>query len=113
MKELVEYIARSLVDNPDRVEVTEHTSGGRTIVNLRVGAGDMGRVIGKQGRIAQAIRNLLKVAAVGNHSGRGSDGQPVLTIATIDEAMEPAGLPQDEREVEEEAQQGEEQKEEL
>ena len=64
MKELVEYIAKSMVMDPDAVEVTERRS--RHAVNLRliVAQEDMGRVIGKQGRMANAMRTLLHVAAV-------------------------------------------------
>ena len=63
MKELVEYIAKSLVQYPDEVEVIEEPEGRKTIIHLHVAREDMGKVIGKQGRIAQAIRTLLKVAA--------------------------------------------------
>lgn len=80
MKELVEYIAKSLVDQPDAVDVTESRGQGRTIVNLKVAQEDMGKVIGKQGRIAQAIRTLLKVAA--SH-GSGNGAQPVLVIGAV------------------------------
>ena len=64
MKELVEYIARSLVDDPASVEVTETETGSSAIVlELRVAPDDMGRVIGKSGRVANAIRALLRVVA--------------------------------------------------
>jgi len=63
MKELIEFIARSLVDNPDQVAVTEEDAGDHLIFHLSVAETDMGRVIGKQGRIANAMRTLLKVAA--------------------------------------------------
>lgn len=63
MKELVEYLARSLVDEPDAVEVEEEPDGDRVIYHLYVADNDMGKVIGKQGRIANAMRDLLKVAA--------------------------------------------------
>ena len=63
MKELIEYVARSLVDHPDDVVVQERASGYRVVYHLTVHEEDMGRVIGKQGRIAQAMRTLLKVAA--------------------------------------------------
>lgn len=63
MKELAEYIARSLVDNPDDVEVREFVSGRRVDLELSVAKDDMGRVIGKRGRVANAIRALLRVAA--------------------------------------------------
>lgn len=63
MKELVEFVARSVVDDPDSVRVTE-TSGERTLIlELRVAESDMGKVIGKEGRVAEAMRTLLKVAA--------------------------------------------------
>lgn len=63
MKELVEVIAKSLVENPDEVMVTEKQSGRTTVIELKVAAGDMGKVIGKQGRIAKAIRAVVKAAA--------------------------------------------------
>ena len=63
MKELAEYIARSLVDNPDEVDVREFVSGRRVDLELSVAKDDMGRVIGKRGRVANAIRALLRVAA--------------------------------------------------
>ncbi|NCC80749.1 MAG: KH domain-containing protein [Clostridia bacterium] len=63
MKELVEYIAKSLVDSPEAVTVTE-VEGDRSIVlELRVSPEDMGKVIGKQGRIAKAIRTVTKAVA--------------------------------------------------
>ncbi|HHW22512.1 MAG TPA: KH domain-containing protein [Clostridiaceae bacterium] len=64
MKELLEKIARSLVDNPDEVSVTEVDNGNSLILELRVAEEDMGKVIGKQGRIAKAIRVVMKAAAV-------------------------------------------------
>ena len=68
MKELVEIIAKALVDNPDEVSVTERTESvsGRDIIKieLHVAEGDMGRVIGKKGRIAKAIRQVVNAAAV-------------------------------------------------
>ena len=64
MKELVEYIAKSLVSNPEEVKVTEETEEGRVILRLEVAPEDKGKVIGRQGRVAQAIRALLRVAAV-------------------------------------------------
>ncbi|HEY5640182.1 MAG TPA: KH domain-containing protein [Dehalococcoidia bacterium] len=64
MKELIEYMARAIVDNPDEVEVTEEDGGDHIIYRLKVAEEDMGRVIGKQGRIANAMRALLKVAAI-------------------------------------------------
>ena len=62
-KELVEVIAKALVDNPDEVVVTEKGSGKNITVELHVAADDMGKVIGKQGRIAKAIRSVVKAAS--------------------------------------------------
>jgi predicted RNA-binding protein YlqC (UPF0109 family) len=63
MKDLVEYKARSLVDDPESVRVDEEWRGDRVILHLEVADTDKGKVIGKQGRIANAMRTLLKVAA--------------------------------------------------
>ena len=63
MKELVEVIAKSLVDYPDEVEVSEKETRKAIVVELKVAPSDMGKVIGKQGRIAQAIRAVVKAAA--------------------------------------------------
>lgn len=63
MVELVSAIAKSLVENPDAVEVTEAESNGTTVLQLKVASDDMGKVIGKQGRIAKAIRTVVKAAA--------------------------------------------------
>ncbi len=63
MKELVEIIAKSLVDYPDKVVVTETENERTILVELRVDPSDMGKVIGKQGRIAKAIRSVVKAAA--------------------------------------------------
>ena len=63
MKDLVEVIAKALVDNPDEVVVTEKTEGRNITVELHVAASDMGKVIGKQGRIAKAIRSVVKAAS--------------------------------------------------
>ena len=63
MKELVEYIARSLVDNPDEVNVTEVEGEKSIVLELRVAQVDMGKVIGKQGKIAKAIRTLTRATA--------------------------------------------------
>ena len=64
MKELIEYIAKALVDDPEAVRVDE-TMGDRSIIyELHVAQPDMGRVIGKRGRVANAMRSLLRVAAV-------------------------------------------------
>jgi predicted RNA-binding protein YlqC (UPF0109 family) len=63
MKELIEYIATAIVDSPDEVRVREEEEGDTLVYFLEVAEPDMGKVIGKQGRIANAIRALLKVAA--------------------------------------------------
>ncbi|MCQ2547967.1 MAG: KH domain-containing protein [Clostridia bacterium] len=63
MKQLVEIIAKSLVDNPDQVQVTETTDDKGYIIKLLVADDDMGKVIGKQGRIAKALRTVCKSAA--------------------------------------------------
>lgn len=64
MKDLIEYIAKNLVDAPDKVNVTEDEQRGRVVIRLEVGEDEYGKVIGKNGRIAQSMRALLKVAAV-------------------------------------------------
>lgn len=63
MRELVEYIAKSLVDHPDQVRVSQIPGDQTVVIELEVAPDDMGKVIGKEGRIANAIRSLLKVAA--------------------------------------------------
>lgn len=63
MIELVEVIAKSLVDHPEAVEVTETTDSQTTVLQLKVAPEDMGKVIGKQGRIAKALRTVVKAAA--------------------------------------------------
>lgn len=63
MKELIEYIAKSLVDHPEHVQVRETGGGARVRVELSVAKDDMGRVIGKGGKVANSIRTLLRVAA--------------------------------------------------
>ncbi len=67
MKELVEVIAKALVDNPNEVVVTEKRDGKDVVIELHVAEGDMGKVIGKQGRIAKAIRSVVKAAATNEH----------------------------------------------
>lgn len=64
MKELVEVIAKALVDNPDEVVVTEKEEGKHVMIELHVDPSDMGKVIGKQGRIAKAIRSVVKAASL-------------------------------------------------
>lgn len=63
MKELVEVIAKALVDEPDQVKVTEREEDGQIVVELSVAPSDMGKVIGRQGRIAKAIRTVVKAAS--------------------------------------------------
>ena len=64
LKELIEYIAKSLVDHPDQVDVRE-VAGERTVIyELRVGEGDLGKIIGKEGRTARAIRTIIVAAAM-------------------------------------------------
>lgn len=64
MEELVRFIAKSLVDHPEDVEVTTKEDGADTVIELSVAASDMGKVIGRQGRIAKAIRTVVKAASV-------------------------------------------------
>ena len=68
MKPLVEYIARSLVDDPDAVEVRQREAGRTTVVELSVAPEDTCKVIGREGRVAKALRNILRVA--GNRQRR-------------------------------------------
>ena len=64
MKELLHIIARNLVDDPDAIEITEETRDNTVILKLKVGPDDVGKVIGKQGRIARAIRTVIKASAI-------------------------------------------------
>ena len=66
MKDLVEVIAKALVDSPDEVVVTETVDGRNVKVELHVAPADMGKVIGKQGRIAKALRTVVKAASLGD-----------------------------------------------
>lgn len=68
MSKLVEIIAKALVDNPELVQVSESRENQTTVVQLRVAEEDMGKVIGKQGRIAKAIRTVVKAAATKNNT---------------------------------------------
>ena len=68
MKELLDYLARKLVEHPEAVEVDEIDGDRSVILELRVDPDDMGRVIGRQGRVAQALRSLIKAA--GSRDGR-------------------------------------------
>ena len=67
MKELIKYIAQSLVDNPDKVEVTEIIGEQTSVIELRVAKEDLGKVIGKQGRTAYAIRTILSAVSAKEH----------------------------------------------
>jgi len=75
MKELVEVLAKSLVDNPEAVNVTRREEDYAVILELRVAPEDMGKVIGKQGRIAKAIRTVVKAAA-----SRGESKKVIVDI---------------------------------
>ena len=66
MRELVEVLAKALVDHPEEVVVSEKETEKATVIELRVASSDMGKVIGKQGRISKAIRSLVKAAASGD-----------------------------------------------
>ena len=68
IEDLIGYIARSLVDDPDAVEVVQREAGRTTIVELSVAPDDTGKVIGREGRVAKALRNILRVA--GNRQRR-------------------------------------------
>ncbi len=81
MKELVEVIAKSLVDHPEEVAVTEKETGKAIVLELKVAASDMGKVIGKQGRIAKAIRSVVKAAA-SNEDKKGYCGYSAVVIPT-------------------------------
>lgn len=71
MKELLEYLAKALVDNPAAVDVSVVEGEQSVILELRVDKGDMGKIIGKQGRIAQALRTIIRAAAA-------KDGKKVM-----------------------------------
>jgi predicted RNA-binding protein YlqC (UPF0109 family) len=66
MKDLVQYLAQSLVSNPDAVEITESEHDGATVLQLKVAKEDLGRIIGKQGRTAKSMRTLLNAACRDN-----------------------------------------------
>lgn len=67
MKELIKYISQALVDNPDKVEVTEVIGEQTSVIELRVAKEDLGKVIGKQGRTAKAIRTILSATSAKAH----------------------------------------------
>jgi predicted RNA-binding protein YlqC (UPF0109 family) len=64
MKELVEFIVKEIASNPEEVRITEDEEGGRIILRVEVSPEDKGKIIGRQGRVAESIRVLLRVAAV-------------------------------------------------
>lgn len=67
-RELIEYVARSLVDHPEELIVTEVEEDGVVVYQLHVAPRDIGKVIGRRGRVARATRTLLKVASIQNHT---------------------------------------------
>jgi uncharacterized protein len=66
-RELIEYVAKSLVDHPDELQITEVEDEGLVVYQLHVASRDIGKVIGRRGRVARAMRTLLKVASIHNH----------------------------------------------
>jgi predicted RNA-binding protein YlqC (UPF0109 family) len=70
MRDLVEFVVRSLVSEPDAVRVTELDEDGSTVLEVHVADGDLGRVIGREGRVANAIRTLAKASATAQDAGR-------------------------------------------
>ncbi len=70
MRDLVEFVVRSLVEDPDAVRVDELTQDDGTVLEVHVADGDLGRVIGREGRVANAIRTLAKAAATAQDAGR-------------------------------------------
>ena len=70
MRDLVEFVVRSLVSEPDSVRVEELEEDGATVLEVHVADGDLGRVIGREGRVANAIRTIAKAAATATDAGR-------------------------------------------
>lgn len=66
-RELIEYVAGALVDHPEEMSITEEEEDGVTVYHLQVSPRDIGKVIGRRGRVARAMRALLKVSAIHNH----------------------------------------------
>lgn len=66
-RELIEYVARSLVDHPDELSITEIDEDGLTVYELHVSPRDIGKIIGRRGRVARSLRTLLKVSSIQNH----------------------------------------------
>ena len=67
-KDLVEYLIKSLVDNTDAVTITEADVDGRTVITVKVASSDMGRIIGKDGRIIKSIREIVRAYSAKNHA---------------------------------------------
>jgi len=67
-KELIEYVARSLVDHPEEMQINELEEDGLTVYQLHVASRDIGKVIGRRGRVARALRTLLKMSAIQNRT---------------------------------------------
>lgn len=67
-RELIEYVARSLVDHPEELRLTELEEEGVTVYQLHVAPGDIGKIIGRRGRVARALRTLLKVSSIQHHT---------------------------------------------
>jgi len=67
-RELIEYVAKSLVDHPEEMAVTETEEEGVIVYHLHVSSRDLGKMIGRRGRVARATRTLLKVASIQNHT---------------------------------------------
>jgi predicted RNA-binding protein YlqC (UPF0109 family) len=65
---LIEYVAHSLVDHPDEMTITETDEEGVTVYHLQVSPRDIGKVIGRHGRVARAMRTLMKVSSIQNHT---------------------------------------------
>jgi predicted RNA-binding protein YlqC (UPF0109 family) len=70
MRDLVEFVVRALVEDPDAVRVTELAQSDGTVLEVHVADGDLGRVIGREGRVANAIRTLAKASATAQDAGR-------------------------------------------
>lgn len=66
-RELIEYVTRSLIDHPEEMELAELDEDGVTVYQLHVASRDIGKVIGRRGRVARALRTLLKVSSIQNH----------------------------------------------
>src|SRR4051812_50033922 len=83
MRDLVEFLARALVENPDAVEVTEVEENGDLVVEVTVGGDDLGRLIGKGGRVANAIRTVAKAASTGSDRRGGGASCLRLTLPPL------------------------------